>query len=60
MTAGAPRPRPRPSRRRTARGTALLWLLAVAAGAVVFALGEALHDNPVPGVTTTSVTTVGP
>jgi hypothetical protein len=43
---------------------ALRWLLAVAAGALLFAVGvsvgEALHDNPRPGVTTTSVTTIRP
>jgi hypothetical protein len=39
-------------------------LLAVALGAVIFAvgvsLGEALHDNPKPGVTTTQTSTVTP
>lgn len=37
-------------------------LLAVALGAILFAVGvavgEALHDNPQPGVTTTNVTTL--
>lgn len=39
-------------------------LLTVALGAVLFALGvslgEALHDNPKPGVTTTRISTVTP
>ena len=39
-------------------------LLAVALGAVLFvlgiALGEALHDNPKPGITTTRTSTVTP
>ena len=43
---------------------ALRWLLAVAVGALLFAVGvsvgEALHDNPRPGLTTTSVTTIRP
>ncbi len=52
-----------PSRRRGPRRV-LLWLLAVAVAAGLFAVGvavgEALHDNPRPGLTTTSVTTVEP
>ena len=46
------------------RVRALRWLLAVAVGALLFAVGvsvgEALHDNPRPGLTTTSVTTIQP
>jgi len=42
----------------------LRFLLAVALGAAIFAvgvsLGEALHDNPKPGVTTTTVSTITP
>ena len=42
----------------------LRWLAAVALGALLFAVGvsvgEALHDNPRPGLTTTSVTTIAP
>jgi hypothetical protein len=40
------------------------WLLVLAAAAVLFAvgiaLGEALHDNPKPGITLTTVRTVRP
>ena len=40
------------------------WLLALLLAAVVFALGvalgEALHDNPKPGITVTTVSTVHP
>jgi len=50
--------------RRREQLRALRWLAAVAAGALLFALGvsvgEALRDNPRPGVTTTSITTVQP
>ena len=46
------------------RVRALRWLAAIAAGALLFALGvsvgEALRDNPKPGLTTTSVTTIAP
>jgi len=57
--------RPRRGRTpRTGRRRAVLWLLAAALAATLFglgvALGEALHDNPRPGVTTTNVTTVEP
>lgn len=50
--------------RRREQVRALRWLLAVAVGALLFALGvsvgEALRDNPRPGVTTTNVTTIQP
>jgi hypothetical protein len=40
------------------------WLLALVAAAVVFvvgiAVGEALHDNPKPGITLTTVRTIRP
>jgi hypothetical protein len=40
------------------------WLLALVAAAILFAVGvavgEALHDNPKPGITLTTVRTVGP
>lgn len=52
------------NRRRHEQMRVLRWLAAIAAGALLFALGvsvgEALRDNPRPGVTTTSVTTVQP
>jgi hypothetical protein len=57
VSAGATRGRRRPAAR-------LRFLALVAIGAALFALGvalgEALHDNPKPGVTTTQVTTVSP
>jgi hypothetical protein len=49
-------------RRRRRRGVA--WVLALVLAALLFAagvaVGEALHDNPRPGVTTTNVTTIAP
>ena len=55
--------RQRPPRRRR-RNTVLRWLLALVVAAAIFAagvaLGEALHDNPKPGITVTTVTTVQP
>lgn len=58
------RARSRRPPRRNGRGRGLRWLgAAVVAAALValgVAVGEALHDNPRPGVTTTSVTTVAP
>ncbi len=46
-------------RRRSAR-----WALGVLLAAVVFAvgvaLGQALHDNPKPGITVTTISTVQP
>jgi hypothetical protein len=51
----------RPPRRRPRR---LRWLLAAAAALILFglgvAVGEALHDNPKPGITQTSVRTLHP
>jgi hypothetical protein len=51
-------------RRRPGRGPAVRWLAGLILVAVVFAvgvaLGEALHDNPKPGITVTSVSTVRP
>ncbi len=53
----------RPPRRRGPR-RALRWLLALAVAAILFgvgvAVGEALHDNPKPGLTLTSVRTLHP
>lgn len=40
------------------------WALALFAAVVVFAVGiavgEAIHDNPKPGITLTSETTISP
>jgi hypothetical protein len=53
----------RPPRRR-GPARAFRWLLAVVVAAILFgvgvAVGEALHDNPKPGVTVTSVRTLHP
>ena len=50
--------------RRRRRNAVLRWLLVVVVAAVIFAagvaLGEALHDNPKPGITVTTVTTIRP
>jgi hypothetical protein len=57
----APAPQRRPRRRRSNRPR---WLLAAAAALILFglgvALGEALHDNPKPGITQTTVRTLHP
>jgi hypothetical protein len=54
----------RPRRRRRRAPRALRWVLVLVLAGLVFAagvaVGEALHDNPVPGLTTTSVTTLTP
>jgi hypothetical protein len=51
----------RPRRRRSNR---LWWLLAACAALILFglgvAVGEALHDNPKPGITQTTVRTLHP
>ena len=51
-----------PGRRR--RNAVLRWLLGIVVAAAIFAagvaLGEALHDNPTPGITVTTVTTIKP
>jgi hypothetical protein len=51
-------------RRRAWRSRPGYWLAGVAAAAILFgagvALGEALHDNPTPGITQTSVRTLHP
>ena len=58
-----------PVERRSRRGAprsrrAVYWLAGVALAAVLFgagvAVGEALHDNPKPGITQTSVRTLHP
>jgi hypothetical protein len=50
--------------RRSWRSRPGYWLAGLAAAAILFgagvALGEALHDNPTPGVTQTSVRTLHP
>jgi hypothetical protein len=55
---------PARQRRPRRRATRTRWLLAVAAGLMLFglgvAVGEALHDNPKPGITHTSVRTLHP
>jgi hypothetical protein len=52
------------SRRPPARGRALYWLLGLALAAIVFglgvAVGEALHDNPKPGINVTTTRTLHP
>ena len=54
----------RPRRGRRARSRPLFWLAGLALAAVLFgagvAVGEALHDNPTPGITQTSVRTLHP
>ncbi len=51
-----------PKRRR--RNAVLRWLLILVVAAVIFAagvaLGQALHDNPKPGITVTTVKTIQP
>ena len=58
-------PAKRRARRRTARyRRPLFWLAWLALAAILFvagvAVGEALHDNPTPGITQTSVRTLHP
>ena len=61
MTEPAPARMPRPRRRRRRWLRRLLVAAAViAAFAVGVAVGEALHDNPKPGVTITTVRTIRP
>jgi anti-sigma factor RsiW len=49
-------------RRRRRRAAALRWTIRLATAAIVFgigvAVGEALHDNPKPGPTVTSIRTI--
>jgi hypothetical protein len=51
-------------RARRRRPVAVFWLAGLLAAAVIFgvgvALGEALHDNPKPGLTVTSTKTLLP
>jgi hypothetical protein len=57
----ADRERRRRRRRRAGIGQLLLALSVLAAVfAIGVAVGEALHDNPRPGLTTTQITTLSP
>jgi hypothetical protein len=58
-----------PAKRRARRRTVgyrrpLFWLAGLALAGILFgagvAVGEALHDNPTPGITQTSVRTLHP
>jgi len=61
VTGPAPDRIPRPRRRRRRRLRRLLVAVAViAAFAVGVAVGEALHDNPKPDVTITTIRTIRP
>jgi anti-sigma factor RsiW len=57
-------PLERRARRRTSRSRPAYWLAGLAVAAILFglgvAVGEALHDNPTPGITHTSVRTLHP
>jgi hypothetical protein len=58
-------PLERRGRRRTRRRTRLVhWIAGLALAALLFAagvaVGEALHDNPTPGITQTLVRTLHP
>lgn len=57
-------PAERRARRRVPRSRPVFWLAGLALAAVLFgagvAVGEALHDNPTPGITQTSVRTLHP
>jgi len=57
-------PAERRGRRRGPRSRLVFWLAGLALAAVLFwagvAVGEALHDNPTPGITQTSVRTLHP
>jgi ferric-dicitrate binding protein FerR (iron transport regulator) len=57
--AGERRPRP-PRRRRRWLRRLLVAVVVIAAFAVGVAVGEALHDNPKPGVTITTIRTIRP
>jgi hypothetical protein len=50
--------------RRRRRPRVAYWLAGIAVAALLFvagvAVGEALHDNPTPGITQTSVRTLHP
>ena len=60
MTTARDERRSRPQR----RPRVAVWLAGVAVAALLFvagvAVGEALHDNPKPGITQTSVRTLHP
>jgi hypothetical protein len=64
VTERASERRRRRRRRRDGRRRALRWLAGLLLAGALFALGvavgEAVHDNPRPGLTTTRLTTVNP
>ena len=60
MTEPAPERRVRPRRRRRRLRRLLVAVVVIAAFAVGVAVGEALHDNPKPGVTITTIRTIRP
>jgi len=57
-------PAERRARRHAPRSRLFFWLAGLVLAAVLFgagvAVGEALHDNPTPGMTQTSVRTLHP
>ena len=57
-------PAERRARRHAPRSRLVFWLAGLVLAAVLFgagvAVGEALHDNPTPGITQTSVRTLHP
>lgn len=59
MTTPVRRARPRRPRRRVPRGL-VMGLLFVLVFLIGIALGQALHDNPKPGITNTIVRTFRP
>ena len=60
MTEPAPERRVRPRRRRRRLRRLLAAVAVIAAFAVGVAVGEAIHDNPKPGITITTVRTIRP
>jgi anti-sigma factor RsiW len=57
-------PAERRARRRAPSSRPVFWLAGLVLAALLFgagvAVGEALHDNPTPGITQTSVRTLHP
>jgi len=60
VTEPAPERRVRPRRRRRRLRRLLAAVAVIAAFAVGVAVGEAIHDNPKPGITITTVRTIRP